>query len=242
MKTQLYTAYNNFLYPNIFQILIPINYSVEIHSQPRQPPFSQGWVKYLGVRELIVPRFCGRCYLSFCIWHPGRGPLSAAWSSVHKVCCWEISCSCFHVPLVLVEFYVMSTTLKDMEILILPWHFWAWKSFIPALHPELFVNESGHWTWQHLRANISRYFSCFCLDWGKCVYVCVCVRLCARFLFVMIFVRKTQSSSLLMFYDMLCLSQQISASLKTKVFVNPSQEKHKLPTGLNIWVSLRIAQ
>ena len=66
------------------------------------------------------------------------------------------------------------------------------------------------------------------------MYVCVCVHLCARFLSVMIFVRKMQSSSLLMFYDMLRLSQQISASLKTKVFVNPSQEKHKLPTGLNI--------
>ena len=45
-----------------------------------------------------------------------------------------------------------------------------------------------------------------------------------------------------MFYEMLCLSQQISASLKTKIFVKQSQEKHKPPTQLNIWISLRVAQ
>ena len=45
-----------------------------------------------------------------------------------------------------------------------------------------------------------------------------------------------------MFYEMLFLSQQISASPKTKVFVNQSEEKHKPPTQLNIWISLSIAQ
>lgn len=74
---------NNFIFSNTFQNSTLINYSVEIHPQPRQPLFLRVGSCILGVRELIVPRLLGRCYLFFCIWNMGRWPLSAVWSSIY---------------------------------------------------------------------------------------------------------------------------------------------------------------
>lgn len=51
---------------------------------------------------------------------------------------------------------------------------------------------------------------------------------------------EVQYGSLLMCDEMLCLCQQISVSLKTKDFVNQSQEKHKSPIDQYIGTGLRI--